>query len=95
MTIAAAAAIVSTALLALPGSLFQQSAKAEPGSGLVAVSPIRIDTGDSSLKSMADMDTSSKNGGLVPSLAHGMAVPSATQGAISDVIAKFMNSSMT
>ena len=47
------------------------------------------------LKSMADMDDASKNGALVPSMAHGMAVPSATQGAISDVIAKFMNSSMT
>ena len=50
---------------------------------------------DCALKSMADMDASSKNGGLVPSMAHGMAIPSATQGAISDVIAKFMNSSMT
>ena len=47
------------------------------------------------LKSMAAMDAAGKNGGLVPSMAHGMAVPSATQGAIVDVIAKFMNSSMT
>jgi glucose/mannose transport system substrate-binding protein len=50
---------------------------------------------DCALKSMADMDSSSKNGGLVPSMAHGMAVPSSTQGAIVDVIAKFMNSSMS
>lgn len=50
---------------------------------------------DCALKSMADMDASNKSGSLLPSLAHGMAVPSATQGAISDVIAKFMNSSMT
>ena len=64
MALAAAAAIVSTALLALPGSLFQASAKTEPGSELVAVSPIRIDTGDSSLKSMADMAT----GGIVQQL---------------------------
>jgi len=44
---------------------------------------------------MNDMDATSKNGGLVPSFAHGMAIPSATQGAIVDVIAKFMNSSMS
>ncbi|WP_426115355.1 ABC transporter substrate-binding protein [Massilia sp. PWRC2] len=50
---------------------------------------------DCALKSMADLDASSKSGTLVPSLAHGMAVPSATQGAISDVIAKFMNTSMS
>jgi glucose/mannose transport system substrate-binding protein len=47
------------------------------------------------LKSMSDMDASSKNGGLVPSFAHGMAIDSAKAGAIQDVIAKFMNSSMT
>jgi glucose/mannose transport system substrate-binding protein len=46
-------------------------------------------------KSMDDMDASNKGGGLVPSWAHGMAMGSATQGAIVDVIAKFMNSSMT
>jgi glucose/mannose transport system substrate-binding protein len=32
---------------------------------------------------------------LVPSFAHGMAVPSAAQGAIVDVVAKFMNSTMS
>lgn len=46
-------------------------------------------------QSMDDMASSSKSGGLVASFAHGMAVPSATQGAMVDVIAKFMNSSMT
>jgi glucose/mannose transport system substrate-binding protein len=46
-------------------------------------------------KSMADMDATAKTGGLVPSFAHGMAIPSATQGAIVDVVAKFMNSNMT
>ncbi|HCE08439.1 MAG TPA: sugar ABC transporter substrate-binding protein [Oxalobacteraceae bacterium] len=50
---------------------------------------------DCALKSMADMDSTSKNGGLVPSFAHGMAMPSATQGAVVDVIAKFMNSDMS
>ncbi len=46
-------------------------------------------------KSMDDMAASNKSGGLVPSFAHGMAIPSATAGAIQDVIAKFMNSTMT
>ncbi|MES2126097.1 MAG: ABC transporter substrate-binding protein [Pseudomonadota bacterium] len=46
-------------------------------------------------QSMADMDTSSKAGSFVPSMAHGMAVGSAAQGAIMDVIARFMNSTMS
>jgi glucose/mannose transport system substrate-binding protein len=50
---------------------------------------------DCAIKSMNDMDATSKNGGLVPSMAHGMAIPSATQGAIVDVIASFMNSNMS
>jgi glucose/mannose transport system substrate-binding protein len=47
------------------------------------------------IKSMDDMDASNKGGGLVPSWAHGMAMASATQGAMVDVIAKFMNSNMS
>ena len=47
------------------------------------------------IKSMDDMDATSKSGGLVPSFAHGMAIDSAKAGAIQDVIAKFMNSTMT
>ena len=46
-------------------------------------------------KSMADFDSTAKSGTLVASFAHGMALPSATQGAIVDVIAKYMNSSMS
>ena len=46
-------------------------------------------------QSMADMDASSKAGAFLPSMAHGMAVGSAAQGAIMDVIARFMNSTMT
>ena len=46
-------------------------------------------------KSIADLDASSKSGSLVPSLAHGMAVSPAAQGAMSDVIARFMNSTMS
>ena len=47
------------------------------------------------IKSMDDFTSSGKSGGLVPSFAHGMAISSAAQGAIVDVIAKFMNSSMS
>lgn len=47
------------------------------------------------LKSMDDLDASNKIGGLVPSFAHGMVIDSAKAGAFQDVIARFMNSSMT
>ena len=50
---------------------------------------------DCAIKSMDDMASTSKSGGLVPSFAHGMALPSATAGALVDVIAKFMNSDMS
>jgi glucose/mannose transport system substrate-binding protein len=46
-------------------------------------------------KSMDDMATATKTGALVPSFAHKMAIGSATEGAIVDVVAKFMNSNMT
>lgn len=46
-------------------------------------------------QSMADMDATSKAGAFLPSLAHSMAVGSATQGAIMDVVARFMNSNMS
>jgi glucose/mannose transport system substrate-binding protein len=45
--------------------------------------------------SMADFDSTANSGNLVASFAHGMAIRSATQGAIVDVIAKFMNSNMS
>ena len=41
--------------------------------------------------SAADFVATSKSGGLVPSVAHGMAVPSATEGAIKDVVSQFWN----
>lgn len=47
------------------------------------------------IKSMNDMEASNKANTLVPSFAHGMAISSAKAGAIQDVIAKFMNSTMT
>ncbi len=47
------------------------------------------------LQSMADLESSSKSGALVPSLSASMAVGTAAQGAIMDVIARFMNSKMS
>ncbi len=47
------------------------------------------------IKSMDDMAAASKAGTLEPSMAHGMAVNSAVQGAMIDVVSKFMNSNMT
>jgi len=47
------------------------------------------------IKSMDDFASSSKANTLEPSMAHGMAVSSAVQGAMFDVISKFMNSDMT
>ena len=46
-------------------------------------------------ESMKDMASANKANTLEPSMAHGMAVSSAVQGAMFDVVAKFMNSNMT
>jgi len=43
-------------------------------------------------RSMDDLALAEKSGGFVPSLAHDMAQPSATKGAMIDVITQFMNS---
>ena len=47
---------------------------------------------DCAKKSYADEQVAIKNGGYVPSLAHGMAQSDAVAGAITDVVTKFMNS---
>ena len=53
---------------------------------------MKLDKFDDCAKaSAADFVASSKSGGLVPSVAHGMAVPSATEGAIKDVVSQFWN----
>jgi glucose/mannose transport system substrate-binding protein len=44
---------------------------------------------------MDDISATAKSGALVPSFAHGMAIDTAKAGAIQDVIAKFMNSTMS
>ena len=46
---------------------------------------------DCAKRSSNDFVATSKSGGLVPSIAHGMAVPSATAGAMQDVVTQFFN----
>jgi len=45
--------------------------------------------------SSKDFVATSKSGGLVPSIAHGMAVPASAAGAMQDVVTQFFNSDMT
>lgn len=42
-------------------------------------------------QSLADFQRTAEEGGLVPSMAHGMAVPAAVQGAIFDVVTNYFN----
>ena len=42
-------------------------------------------------KSAKDFADTAKNGGLVPSIAHGMAVAPSAEGAIKDVVSQFWN----
>ena len=74
---------------------FQEVFNLNKGSIPVRPGVIKAKFDTCATKSMADFDSTAKSGGLEPSFAHGMAVPSATQGAIVDVIAKFMNSNMS
>jgi glucose/mannose transport system substrate-binding protein len=48
---------------------------------------------DCAKESAKDFADTAKSGGLVPSIAHGMAVPGATAGAMQDVITEFFNGS--
>jgi glucose/mannose transport system substrate-binding protein len=62
--------------------------------------PARLDVkmdkfDDCAKKSNADFVSTSKKGTLVPSVAHGMAVPAASAGAIQDVVTQFFNSDMS
>lgn len=58
---------------------------------------LKMDKFDDCAKlSNADFVATAKSGSLVPSIAHGMAVPSAVEGAIKDVVSQFWNNdSMT
>lgn len=61
--------------------------------------PARLDVAmdkfdDCAKKSNVDFVATSKNGSLLPSVAHGMAVPAAVAGAMQDVVTQFFNSEM-
>jgi glucose/mannose transport system substrate-binding protein len=74
---------------------FQETFNLNKGSIPVRSGISRAKFDSCATKSMDDMAASNTAGTLEPSLAHGMAVDSAKAGAIQDVVAKFMNSSMT
>ena len=53
---------------------------------------MKLDKFDDCAKtSAADFAASAKGGSLVPSIAHGMAVPEASAGGIKDVVSQFWN----
>lgn len=71
---------------------FQETFSLNKGSIPVRLN-LKLDKFDDCAKlSGKDFVATAKNGGLVPSIAHGMAVPSATEGAIKDVVSQFWNS---
>lgn len=71
---------------------FQETFSLNKGSIPVRLN-MKMDKFDDCAKSSGkDFVASAKSGGLVPSIAHGMAVPSATEGAIKDVVSQFWNS---
>ena len=75
---------------------FQEVFNLNKGSIPVRTSGVKTDKFDACAKqSIADFASTAKNGGLVPSWAHGMSMPSAAKGAVTDVIAKFMNSTVS
>jgi glucose/mannose transport system substrate-binding protein len=71
---------------------FQETFSLNKGSIPVRMG-LKMDKFDDCAKaSAADFNATAKSGALVPSIAHGMAVPSVTEGAIKDVISQFWNS---
>ena len=80
---------------AIMGPEFQEVFNLNKGSIPVRAGVSKAKFDSCAQQSMADMDASSKAGAFLPSLASNMAVGSAVQGAIMDVIARFMNSNMT
>jgi glucose/mannose transport system substrate-binding protein len=73
------------------GSEFQEVFNLNKGSIPVRLG-MKLDKFDDCAKtSAADFVATAKTGALVPSIAHGMAVPSATEGAIKDVVSQYWN----
>jgi glucose/mannose transport system substrate-binding protein len=76
---------------AIMGTEFQEVFNLNKGSIPVRLG-MKMDKFDDCAKtSTNDFVNTAKSGGLVPSIAHGMAVPSSTEGAIKDVVSQFWN----
>jgi len=73
------------------GAEFQEVFNLNKGSIPVRMG-MKLDKFDDCAKtSAADFNASAKSGQLVPSIAHGMAVPSSVEGGIKDVVSQFWN----
>jgi len=76
---------------AIMGTEFQETFNLNKGSIPVRLG-MKLDKFDDCAKtSSKDFVDTAKTGALLPSIAHGMAVPSATEGAIKDVVSQFWN----
>lgn len=80
---------------AIMSPAFQETFNLNKGSIPVRSGVSRAKFDACALKSMDDMAATSKSGSFVPSFSQNMAVTPAAQGAMTDVIARFMNSKMT
>jgi glucose/mannose transport system substrate-binding protein len=76
---------------AIMGPEFQQVFNLNKGSIPVRLNMPMDKFDDCAKTSSKDFVATAKSGALVPSIAHGMAVPSATEGAIKDVVSQFWN----
>jgi glucose/mannose transport system substrate-binding protein len=76
---------------AIMGTEFQEVFNLNKGSIPVRLNMKMDKFDDCARTSSKDFVATAKAGALVPSIAHGMAVPSATEGAIKDVVSQFWN----
>ncbi len=77
------------------GNKFQEVFNVNKGSIPVKTGVPITSFDDIALRSMDEFSSAAANGTLLPSMAHGMAVFPAVQGALYDVVTKFYNSDMT
>ncbi|MCC7005207.1 MAG: carbohydrate ABC transporter substrate-binding protein [Ottowia sp.] len=92
---AQAQAAQSALALTVMSPLLQEAFSLNKGS-IPARQDIARDKFDAcAVRSMNDMQAAEKNRSLIPSLSQGMAIAPATQGAIADMLAQFMNTNMT
>ena len=74
---------------------FQQSFNLAKGSIPVRTDMDLSDFDECAQKSSTDIKSASKNGGLQPSIIHGMAQPGSISGAVTDVVTNFFNSNQS